>query len=101
MDKEQFFSEVRNQYHLVCVNIKNGNGPSELERGRFEGFMQAGIALGVTNKSDLEELLEEVHYKVFGQSIAERKKNRGSGVPDDDIDYGQFERPAIERARGK
>ena len=101
MDKEQFFSEVRNQYHLVCVNIKNGNGPSELEKGRFEGFMRAGIMLGVTNKRELEQLLEDVHYKVFNQSIAERKTNRGPGFTDDDIDYGEFERPAIERVRGK
>ena len=101
MDKEKFFGEVRNQYHLICVNIKNSNGLSELERGRFEGFMRAGLLLGVTNKRDLEQLLEDVHYKVFGQSIAERKKNRGPGFPDDEIDYGQFERPAIERVGRK
>jgi len=101
MGKEQFFSEVRNQYHLICVNIKNGNGPSELEKGRFEGFMRAGIVLNVTSKRDLEQLLEDVHYKVFGQSIAERKKARGPGLADDDIDYGQFDRPAIERVSRK
>ena len=101
MNRERYLEEIRQQYHLVCVGLKSGKRLSALEKGRFEGFMQAGLLLGVVTNSELQQLLEDVHFKVFGKSIAERRKNQKNWVPEEDaIDYGQFERPAIERAKG-
>ena len=97
MDRERYLHEIESQYHLVCVGLKNGKDLSALERGRFEGFIRAGLLLGVIDNRELQQLLEDIHFQVFGKSIAERKRTRKSLTPEEPMDYGQFDSPAIGR----
>ena len=101
MERERYLQEIRQQYHLVCIDLKNGKSLPEIEKGRFEGFMRAGLLLGVVTQAELQQLLEDIHFKVFGKSIAERRSERNNRFTNDEIDYGQFESPAIERIKGK
>lgn len=99
MNKKQFYTEVRDQFNLICINISNGQKASVQEKSRLEGFMRAGVVLGVTTNPELQQLLEDVHYRVFGESIEERKVRHNKQFPEDMIDYGQYESPAISRKR--
>lgn len=101
MDRERYLKEIRQQYHLVCISLKNGKSLLDIEKGRFEGMMRAGLLLGVVTQAELQQFLEDIHFEVFGKSIAERRSDRNNRFPDDDTDYGQFDRPAIERASRK
>jgi len=40
---------------------------------RIEGLMEAGIVLKAVTKRDLELLVDNVHFDVFGKSLAERR----------------------------
>ena len=101
MDKERYLKEIRDQYHLVCISLKNGGNLAEIEKGRFEGFMRAGLVLGVVTNKELQQVLEEIHFKVFGKSIAERRNERKTWAPEDAVDYGRYDSPAIGRVGPK
>jgi hypothetical protein len=101
MKRESYLDEIRRQYHLVCVGLKSGKTISASEKGRLEGFMQAGLLLGAVTRDELEDLLEETHFKVFGMPIGERLKDPKMRFPEDEIDYGRFDSPAIERISKK
>jgi hypothetical protein len=79
------------------VTLKSGQSISKLEKGRFEGFLRAGLVIGVTTHSEMQQLLEDVHFRVFNKTIAERKKDQKTWFPEDAIDYEQFYRPTFER----
>ena len=97
MNKEMYFSEIKGRYELMCIALKNGNDISASEKGRFEGFMQAGLLLRVTTKNELQQLLESIHFKVFGKSIAERNQGHSNWFSEDEVDYEAYDRPSIER----
>ncbi len=99
MNKNRFLEEVREQLQLIFLGISTGQKPSLRDKSRLEGFMRAGAVLGATTNRELRDLMESVHMKVFGESIDERKAHRRIQLPNDDIDYEKYERPAIERVK--
>ena len=63
---------------------------------RIEGLMEAGIALNAVTKRDLELLVDNVHFDVFGKSLAERRKDERER---DCLDqnYDAFDLPSWQR----
>jgi hypothetical protein len=101
MQKDQFLDEVRHHLHLIFLGIAEQHRPEPLEKARLEGFMRAGVFLGVTSNTELQALMEEIHFEVFGETIAERALQRKGHPGPDQIDYGQYDSPAIERVSGR
>ncbi|WP_374972762.1 hypothetical protein [Spongiibacter marinus] len=97
MDKDAFIVEVEKRLLIIFKSARDGYKPSPTDKNRLEGFMQAGVFLGVVENAEMSALMERTHFTVFGKSIAERKTERSMKWSDEAIDYSQFESPTYER----
>lgn len=73
-----------------------GLTPSKQERLQFEGYMDAGIEMGVVDKVGLQSFIDEKHSEVFGQTIRERgeERKRKEGLNRESSTYESYEVPA-------
>ncbi|MCA0899751.1 hypothetical protein [Microbulbifer agarilyticus] len=99
MQQEKFTQEVARRLRQLFANSKLGMQIPVVERHRLEGFMQAGIYLGLNSKAELAQLMEEIHIEVFGNTIAEHKAEAPHAWVFEEIDYGPYETPAYVRNR--
>jgi hypothetical protein len=100
MDGECFLGEVERQLRVIFGAIRDGHRPPEILKHRCEGFMRAGVFMGVVKNRELSDLMEAVHLEVVGMTIGERVAKQQERWGGEEIDYSQFEPPAYERARG-
>lgn len=97
MTSDKYLDEVYTRLRALFIANKNGYSTGPAERHRLEGFMQAGVFMGLTSNAELTQLMEAVHQEVFGRPMAERKARKPVGWRDEAFDYSQFETPAFER----
>jgi len=97
MDKERFLEEVARQLRHIFGAVREGHKPPEVLKHRCEGFMRAGVFLGVVSNAELAKCMEAIHLNVMGITIAERKAMKMSQFRDEEIDYSQYESPAYKR----
>ncbi|WP_067519987.1 hypothetical protein [Endozoicomonas ascidiicola] len=97
MDKKQFITEVEQRLTRLLSASKQGYPPTPLERHRLEGFMEAGVFIGLTSADELIALKETVCQTIFGMSIAKRIKQKSKSWPLEEIDYRRFEKPPASR----
>ncbi|WP_237066725.1 hypothetical protein [Microbulbifer guangxiensis] len=98
-DRTHFLSEVEARLLRLFSCSKSGYRISPQERHRLEGFMQAGVFLGLTDNSALGVLMERCHQTVFNKSIAERRAENPINAGYERIDYSPYEQPAYTRRR--
>jgi len=96
MNKEKYLSRVENQLRQIFQASKEGYKNSA-EKHRLEGFMQAGVIVGLVTNTELNTLMEDVHLTVFGKTIKQRKEERSIHFDDETIDYSGYEQPTFER----
>ena len=97
MDKHHFLDEVETRLTRLSSASRQGYPPSPMERHRLEGFMEAGVFLGLVTPQELIDLKERTCQAIFGMSVAERKKQKQGSWPLEDIDYSQYEKPRWSR----
>ena len=97
MNKDEFLSEVENRLSKMFAASKEGYKVAPIDRHRLEGFMQAGVFIGLVSNAELSELMEAVHMNVYGQTIAERRAACSTGWQNESIDYSQYDQPAYVR----
>lgn len=51
---------------------------ADADKHRCEGFMQAGVELGLVSDEEIQDLIKAVHLSIYGESITAR---RGRGKP--------------------
>lgn len=95
--QEAFLSETQMRLNRMFSASKAGYKMPAMERHRLEGFMQAGVFLGLTSNEELTILMEQVHFSVFGMSINERKASKPTQWQDERMDYSRYESPTYER----
>jgi len=99
MDKQCFLDEVERQLRVIFGAIRDGHKPPEILKHRCEGFMRAGVFMGVVKNLGLSDLMEATHLDVVGMTIDERRAKHKERWKGEEIDYSQFELPAFERIR--
>ncbi|WOX07085.1 hypothetical protein [Microbulbifer pacificus] len=99
MQQEKFTQEVSRRLRGLFGSSKLGFPIPPIERHRLEGFMQAGIFLGLSSKAELAQLMEDIHVDIFGKTIAERKAQAPLSWVFEEVDYSHYESPAYERTR--
>lgn len=52
--------------------LKQVNSVAEIDKGVINGYMDAGLALGVVTRAELHNVIDEASIEVFGMSIDER-----------------------------
>jgi len=97
MNKEHYISEVEKRLSRIFSASKDGYKISTVERNRLEGFMQAGVFIGLVTNKELSRLMEDVHISIFDKTIRERKNEQDSHWRDEEIDYSQYEQPTFGR----
>lgn len=78
---------------------KEGYKASDQERHRLEGFMHAGVFLGLVTQDELSEQMETIHQSIFGVSIAERKAKLEEQGQGQSIEYASYDVPTYIRKR--
>lgn len=99
VNKRLFVERVTKQLLELFERSKAGEKLST-EKAKLEGFMDAGKVLEIITHSEGLELMDKAHVEVFGETMAERKANRGrvhQALDADDFEY--LEIPAIERRK--
>ena len=74
MDMSEYIAEVKKRLVWIFKASKESYKIPDLERHRLEGFMYAGVFLGLATQAEMRALLENTHVTVFGESVEERKK---------------------------
>ena len=97
MDKSIFMNEVERQLKQHFRAPKDGFKRPDVDRHRLEGFMAAGVFLGLTTNAELNGAMNDVHLKVFGKSIDQRKSEIPNLWKGDEVDYGTYDSPSYQR----
>lgn len=97
MNKEQYIAEIEKRLCRYFSASRDGYKMPAEERHLLEGFIQGAIFMKFASGSELAELMEQVHYSVFGKTIEERRRESASRWQDSIIDYSQYDSPAYER----
>ena len=51
-------------------SIEDNNSDSyERTRNKLDGFMQAGIVIGIASKKELQDVIDKEHMDIFGNTI--------------------------------
>ncbi|MCP3869860.1 MAG: hypothetical protein GY703_17560 [Gammaproteobacteria bacterium] len=99
LEKDRFMNEVAHQLRVIFDALHDGHVPPEILKHRSEGFMQAGVFLGIANNSELKKLMESVHLEVTGMTIKERTTKQKQRWKDLKTDYDQYDSPAYKRRK--
>lgn len=97
MTADQYLSEIEQRLRKHFSASRDGYKLPDQDRHRLEGFMQGAIFMGFATSQQLADLMERVHFSVFGKTIAERREESASLWPQATIDYNHYDQPAYER----
>ena len=88
----QFIDGVKAQLTHLYSEIKEKRTLDEAQKHRIEGFISAGLYLGLVEKKEISALIEEIHLTVFGQTVRERKLEKLMGEQES-IDWSIYDTP--------
>ena len=97
--REQYlesFQELMDEFYLA---LKKSGVMSREMIGFIDGFMSVGPLLGLTDYEELNSILEEANFRVFGMSITQRRRSIKRKQPNSLVDYLDF--PTFIRQRKK
>jgi len=95
--RQQFIEEAKQRLLTMFNNSKQRIKATDAERFRLQGFMQAGVFLGLSSNNELQQLMEEMHKQVFSMSIRERRLQQEAGRISNTVDYSFYDAPAFNR----
>jgi hypothetical protein len=96
-DREEYLHEVETRLARMFRASREGHKAAPVERHRLEGFIQAGTFVGLATKEEVKNVMDRVHFDVFGKSIEDRQSDLSKSWTPENIDYSQYELPAYER----
>lgn len=76
MSRDNYLNEVEKRLNRLFLVSKEAYKPSQVDKHRLEGFMNAGVIMGFASNAELSVLMDEAHIRVFGKTIQQRKKER-------------------------
>ena len=71
--KKKFLENLEAQLRETMTAARAGAKISDPDKYRCEGFMQAGVELGLVSDEEIQELIKAVHLSVYGESIISRR----------------------------
>ena len=108
--KADFIRELKS---LTTQLYAIGDSSSEDPRwaalsSKLDGFIEAGLLLQVSNKTELQRHIDEIHFQVFGETREARRERKKSLSQNTDIedpanqpDWSELDSPAFERRAKK
>ncbi len=77
--KKKFLKNLEAQLRESMTAARAGEKISDADKFRCEGFMQAGVELGLVSDEEIQELIKAVHVSVYGESITARRGKEKPG----------------------
>lgn len=71
--KEKFLKNLEAQLRETMTVARAGGKIADADKHRCEGFMQAGVELGLVSDEDIQDLIKAVHVSVYGETIVARR----------------------------
>ena len=71
--KKKFLKNLEAQLRESMIAARAGEKILDADKYRCEGFMQAGVELGLVSDEEIQELIKAVHVSVYGESITARR----------------------------
>ncbi len=97
MNREHYLSEVEKRLNQIFIASKEGYKAPPAERHRLEGFMAAGVFMGLASNAELAKVMNEIHVRLFGKTIEQRKKELPGSWKEEGIDYSFYDQPTFVR----
>ena len=80
MTADQYLSEIEQRLRKHFSASRDGYKLPDQDRHRLEGFMQGAVFMGFATSQQLADLMERVHFSVFGKpSPSGERKALASG----------------------
>jgi hypothetical protein len=98
MNRNAFTTEVEKKVIRIFTAEKNGQVPTVEQTSQLQGFIQAGIFLGLVKLSEMQQLMENVHMSVYGQTMEKRKLEQPGSWSARAIDYSIYDSPTYTRS---
>jgi hypothetical protein len=100
MNREKYLNEVEKRLNRIFAASKEGYKVSPVERHRLEGFMAAGVFMGLVTNTELAKVMDGIHVQLFGKTIQQRKAELPGSWQEEGIDYSFYDQPTFERKDG-
>ncbi len=100
MNRENYLNEVEKRLNQIFTASKEGYKAAPAERHRLEGFMAAGVFMGLVTNAELAKVMDDIHVRLFGKTIVQRKAELPGNWQEEGIDYGFYDQPTFERKDG-
>ena len=76
MNKQSYIDEVNKRLSSFYAVTNTSRGMNLGQKYRLEGFLDAGILMGLVTYKELDEIIEAKHMSILGESITERKERK-------------------------
>jgi len=63
----------------------------------IDGFIEAGLLIRLITKQELQEIIDEQHMDIFGETRQERREKLRSKSEVAEINWDVYDSPAIQR----
>jgi hypothetical protein len=64
---------------------------------RLDGFIEAGLLIGIVQKDELQKLIDAEHMAKFGMTRKQRRAESKLAKEETAVDWGVYDPPAIHR----
>ena len=85
--------------HLVKLyGIENDKSQAYHQlKSRLDGFIEAGLVVGIVDNKELQNLIDAAHINAFGMTRKQRQAASKLDTRDTKVNWGVYDTPAIHR----
>ena len=66
-------------------------------KNRLDGFIHAGLVIGIASNAEIKDIVEEVHINVFGMTSKQRGVELKLGSKAAEVNWDLYDTPTIHR----
>jgi len=86
------------EYLAKFYSIDNDKSKAYYQlKNRLDGFIEAGLLIGIVDNGELQDLIDTEHMNAFGMTRKQRRADSKLGAKDTKVDWGIYDAPAINR----
>ena len=98
MDKQKFLTEVEARLTELFSASKRSQKLPAFVKHRCEGFMHAGVFMGLVTNDELQALMERIHLDICGKTIEQTKQDKAHIWNEEVTDYSLYDAPPKTRS---
>jgi len=97
--KIKFLSTTR-ELAIELYSIEDSESPIYKTKGsELDGFLKAGIILDIANKDEIQKIIDEEHWSIFGITRKQRRAEKKLNKPQAESDWKIYDKPTVQRKK--